>query len=102
MQHQQRAAQLRDGLPGVMRLEVVDKRTANGQRGSAEIDLSLAVADNVVELVAEQLRDMGDIERCSDGRDRGDVGNCAAAASTAAPPRLWPIISIGCIPRDAM
>ena len=61
----------------------------NGRPASVHLDLALRL--DLIDLVLEQADDMRRIEGRGDGHHARASGMRCAAASTAAPPRLWPI-----------
>jgi hypothetical protein len=74
-------------LPG----DVVEELLFNDERAPAKADLGGAALADFLERMGEVFRDMFGIERRADGGDGLDAGDGAGRASTAAPPRLWPM-----------
>ena len=72
--------------------DVVEEFALDAERPADELNLDLALRADRLHLVLEQTDDVAGIDRRGNGDHRARVGRSfGAAASTAAPPRLWPI-----------
>src|SRR5215831_7516278 len=99
VEDQQCLAQVGDAIEELMLGEVVDETAADAKLPTREGRLDLTLGADLVETILEQAGHVGGIAGCGDRHHRARLRPSAAAASTAVPPRLWPMRIAGAAAR---
>ena len=77
MHHQQRLVQFGDVGHQAVLGDVVEEFALDVEGTAGELNLDLALAADIIDLVLEEMRDMGGIRGCRDGDDRLRIGDLA-------------------------